>query len=88
MACQRGTSGKWVGSNGGLEVVGATLRGELGVGAEGEREAEMEVEAEGETGGVPLTQMSNGFCDDTDCPFTDWVGRNTIVILEFMSRHP
>ena len=82
MACQHGTSRKGVRSNGGLEVVGATLRGELGVGAEGEREAE------GETGGVPLTQMSNGFCDDTDCPFTDWVGRNTIVILEFMSRHP
>ena len=42
MARQRSTSGKRVGSNGGLEVVGATLRGKLGVGAEGERKTQME----------------------------------------------
>ena len=47
MACQRGTSGTWVGSDGRSGVVGA--RGELGVQAEGEREAEAEAE------GVPLT---------------------------------
>ena len=30
VACQRSTSGKWVGSGGRSEAVGATLRGELG----------------------------------------------------------
>jgi len=48
---QRGTSGRWVGSDGRLGAVGA--RGEPGAGAEGEQEAE--AEAEGEAGGVPLT---------------------------------
>ena len=47
MACQHSTSGRWVGSGGRLEAVGATLRGEL--------EAEVEVEVEGEMEGVPLT---------------------------------
>jgi len=42
VARQRGTSGKRVGSNGGSEVVGATLRGKPGVGAEGEQETQME----------------------------------------------
>ena len=56
MACQRSTSGRWVGSGGGSEVVGATLRGKLEAGAEGELEAEVEAEAEGEVGGVPLTK--------------------------------
>ena len=32
MAHQHGTSGRWVGSNGGSEAVGAMLRGEPGVG--------------------------------------------------------
>ena len=47
VARQRGTSRRWVGSDGGSGAVGA--RGELGVGAEGEWEAE------GEAGGVPIT---------------------------------
>ena len=47
MARQRGTSGRRVGSDGGLEAVGATLRGEPEVGVEGEQEVEAE--------GVPLT---------------------------------
>ena len=47
VAHQRGTSGKRVGSNGGLGAIGA--RGELGVGAGDEWEAE------GEAEGVPLT---------------------------------
>ena len=51
MAHQHGTSGRRVGSDGGLGVVGA--RGKLGAGAEGEQETE--AEAEGEAGGVPLT---------------------------------
>ena len=49
VACQRGTSGRRVRSDGGSGAVGA--RGELGAQAEGEREAE----AEGEAEGVPLT---------------------------------
>ena len=50
MACQRGTSRRQVGSNGGLGAVGATLRREPGAaGVEGE------AEVEGEAGGVPLT---------------------------------
>ena len=56
MACQRGTSGRWVGSGGGSEVVGATLRGKLEVGVGGEWEVEGEGEAGGEAGGVPLTK--------------------------------
>jgi len=36
MACQRGTSGKWVGSNGGSGAVGVMSRGESWAGAEGE----------------------------------------------------
>jgi len=55
MARQRGTSGRRVGSSGRSEVVGAMLRGELGVGAEGEQEVEVKAEAGGEAGGVPLT---------------------------------
>ena len=51
MACQHVTSGKRVGSNGGLGAVG--VRGKPGVGAEAE--GEQEAEAEGEMGGVPLT---------------------------------
>jgi len=47
MACQRGTSGRWVRSNGGSGAVGA--RGEPGARAEGDQEAEAEAE------GVPLT---------------------------------
>ena len=53
MARQHGTSGRRVGSNGGLGAVGATLRGEPGAGAEGEQEAEVEAEVEGEAGGSP-----------------------------------
>jgi len=56
MVRQCGTSRKWIRSNGRSEVVGATLRGELGAGVEGEWEAETEAEAEGEAGGVPLIQ--------------------------------
>jgi len=48
VARQRGTSGRWVGSDGGSGAVGA--RGEPG--AEGEREAKAEAE------GVPLTDTS------------------------------
>ena len=51
VACQCGTSGRQVRSNGGSGAVGVTSRGEPGTGAEGEREAEVEGEAEG----VPLT---------------------------------
>ena len=53
VACQRGTSRRWVGNDGGLGVVGA--RGELGAGVEAEAEGEQEVEAEveGEAGGSP-----------------------------------
>ena len=58
MVRQCGTSRKWIRSDGRSEVVGATLRGELGAGVEGEWEAEMEAEAEGEAGGVPLTGPS------------------------------
>jgi len=58
MARQCGTSGRWVGSDGGLEAVGTMLRGEPGAGAEGEWEAEAEAEGEGEAGGVPLTFSS------------------------------
>jgi len=52
VACQCGTSGKQVGSDGGSGGVGA--RGEPGAGAEGEQEGE--AEAEEEAGGVPLTE--------------------------------
>jgi len=48
-------SGKRVRSDGGSEVIGATLGGELEARAEGEWEAE----AEGEAGGVPLTDTSD-----------------------------
>ncbi len=47
MARQRSTSRKQVGSNGGLGAIGA--RGELGVGARGERKVE------GKAEGIPLT---------------------------------
>ena len=47
VACQCGTSGGWVRSDGRSGAVGA--RGEPGAGVEGEREAEAEAE------GVPLT---------------------------------
>ena len=53
MACQRGTSGKQVGSDGRSGAVG--IRGEAGAGAEAEGEQEAEAKAEGEMGGVPLT---------------------------------
>jgi len=59
MACQRGTSRRWVRSDGGSEAVGAMLRGKPGAGVEGEQEVEVEAEAEGEAGGVPLTIL---FC--------------------------
>jgi len=51
VARQRGTSGRWLGSNGGSGAVGVTSGGGPGAGAEGEWEAE----GEGEVGGVPLT---------------------------------
>jgi len=61
MVCQRGTSGKQVGSNGGSEAIGATLGGESGAEAKGEQEAEVNAEVEGEVGGVPLTDRGMWF---------------------------
>jgi len=51
VACQHGTSGRWVGGNGGLGVA----RGEPGVGVEGEQKMEAGMGVEGGVGGVPLT---------------------------------
>jgi len=71
VACQRGTSGRQVGSDGRSGVVGA--RGEPGVGAEGEWEAEAEgereaeAEVEGEAGGVPLTVSNTEIYHMTSC---------------------
>jgi len=53
LARQRGTSGKRIGSGGGLEVIGAMLGGEPEAGVEGEQEAK----AEGKAGGLPLTVL-------------------------------
>jgi len=53
MAHQRGTSGRRVGSNGGLGAVGVTSRGEPGAGVEGEQEVEAVVGAETEPVWLP-----------------------------------
>ena len=62
MACQRGTSRKQVGSDGGSGAVGVVSKVRPEAGAEGEweveAEGEREAEAEGEAGGVLLTAIT------------------------------
>jgi len=57
-------SGKRVRSDGGSEVVGATLGGELG--------ARVEAEAEAEAEGVPLTAQAMGHLCLFSQPHTAW----------------
>jgi len=63
MACQHSTSGRRVGSNGGLGAVGVTSRGEPRAGAGGDREAEVGAGVEAKAEAVPLTVEVRIYCN-------------------------